>query len=395
MTTLVQQKVQQAVDILREQDVDLWLTFTCETSLIGDPILPVIYGESGLTWPSALLISRSGERIIILGHFEAESARLTGAYDPVIPYHRGIAEVLRETIARLNPRQIAINTSLSDPLADGLTHGMYTILNDILEGTPYAGRLTSAQNIIAALNGRKSPAEVARIRAAAEETEAIFAETYAFIQPGMSEREIAAFMQARVAARGLGFGWVADSCPAVNAGPESPVGHAGPTDLCVQPGMILHFDFGVRKDGFCSDMQRVVYFLRPGETHPPEAVQRGFDCVAQAVQAAAACIRPGVAGVEVDAAARGVITAAGYPEYQYATGHQLGRHAHDGGGLLGPNWERYGGLGLRSLEAGQVFTIEPGAMVAGHGYIGLEEDVLVTEHGAEFLVPPQTELIVR
>jgi hypothetical protein len=77
MTNLILEKVNQAVQILNEKDTDLWLTFTRETSLGGDPILPVIYGESGLTWPSAVLISRSGERAVILGHFEAENARLT------------------------------------------------------------------------------------------------------------------------------------------------------------------------------------------------------------------------------------------------------------------------------------------------------------------------------
>jgi len=106
MSNLILEKVNQAVQILNEKDIDLWLTFTRETSLGGDPILPVIYGSSGLTWPSAVLIARSGERIVILGHFEAENARLTGAFSKVIPYDRGIREILRQVVARLNPRQM-------------------------------------------------------------------------------------------------------------------------------------------------------------------------------------------------------------------------------------------------------------------------------------------------
>jgi Xaa-Pro aminopeptidase len=271
---------------------------------------------------------------------------------------------------------------------------MHCTLTEILSSTEYAGRLVSAEGIINALNGRKTSGEVSRIRAAVAETEAIFAETFAFVRPGMSEKEIAAFMHDCVASRGLAPAWTpdGDGCPIVNAGPDSIAGHTAPTGLTLKPGQVLHIDFGVRKDGFCSDMQRVAYCLAPGETRAPEAVQKAFDTVAQAVWAAAKAMQPGVSGTQVDAAARGVVTAAGYPEYLYATGHQLGRHAHDGGGLLGPLWERYGTSPTLPLETGQVFTIEPGVAVPGYGQIGLEEDVLVTAEGVEFLSRPQEEL---
>ncbi|MFN3307609.1 MAG: M24 family metallopeptidase [Anaerolineales bacterium] len=393
MSDLVQEKVAQAVQILQEKGVDLWLTFVRETMLAADPILPLIYGEGDLTWHSALLISRSGERIAIVGHYEAEAVQRLGAYTQVIPYHHGIGDVLRERIAALDPRLIAINTSLSDPLADGLTHGMYQHLLNILADTPYVNRLTSAEEIIHALVGRKTEGELARIRAAVEATEEIFIETFNFLRPGQSEREIAVFMQQRTAGRGLELAWSAENCPAVNAGPDSPIGHSGPTDLRVQRGQILHFDFGVRKDGFCSDIQRVVYFLAEGESQPPPEVQHGFDIVVEAIQKAAQAMKPGLLGYEVDAIARRTVTQAGYEEYMYGTGHQLGRRAHDGGGMLGPLWERYGDSPKKPLELGQVYTLEPGLMVPARGYIGLEEDVVVTAEGAVFLSRPQRELI--
>ena len=388
-------KALQAVEILNEKKLDAWLTFVRETSHGGDPILPVIYGEASLTWPSALMFTRSGKRIALVGRFEAETARLTGAFNEVISYDTGIGEPLRALLSRLDPQSIAINTSKTDVLADGLTWGMYQVLQDHLEGTPYAGRITSAEGIIAALNGRKIPAEVDCIRGAVQESEAIFAAVFDYGRPGMSEQQIAGFMHAEVRRRGLTYAWSQESCPAVNAGPDSPVGHSGPTQLVWQAGQLLHFDFGVKKNGFCADLQRMVYALRPAESQPPAEVQRGFETVVRAVQACAAVMKPGVPGLVADTAARLAVTGAGYPEYMYGTGHQLGRRAHDGGGLLGPLWEKYGDQPNRLLEAGQVYTIEPGLMVPGYGYIGLEEDVLVTDGGVEFISTPQDKMILR
>ena len=119
-----------------------------------------------------------------------------------------------------------------------------------------------------------------------------------------------------------------------------------------------------------------------------------FATVRQAIEAARAAMRPGVLGKEIDAIARKVVTDAGYPEFLYATGHHLGRACHDGGGLLGPEWERYGDTPNRPLEAGHVYTVEPGLFVDGYGYMGLEEDVLVTDEGAIYLGAPQSEVIL-
>ena len=124
----------------------------------------------------------------------------------------------------------------------------------------------------------------------------------------------------------------------------------------------------------------------------PPAPRRS-DATRAAIVGAADVLRPGIEGWQVDAAAREKITALGFPEYQHAVGHHLGRAAHDGGGILGPRWERYGKTPFRKVEAGNVFTLELGVYeIPGHGAIGLEEDVLVTERGVEWLSKPQESL---
>ena len=394
MSELVREKVEQAVHILNELNLDAWLTFVRETSAGGDPVLPLIYGND-LTWQSVLIITRSGERGAIVGRFEVETARNTGAYSLVVPYDESLRGSLLETLKRFDPKQIAINISKDDVHADGLSYGLYQVLLDYLDGTPWKERLVTAEHIHSALRGRKTPTEIARIRAAIETTRQIYERTFEYIETGMSERQLAAFMHAQLDEFGVRPAWDLAHCPTVNTGPDSPVGHVGPTDLEVARGHLVHFDFGVKQNEYCSDIQRMVYFLAPGESQPPEPVQRGFDTVVQAIQQAVMSMKPGIPGKEVDAVARRAILGAGYPEYKHATGHHLGRLAHDGAGVLGPPWERYGNTPNYPLEVGHVYTVEPSLIVPGYGVIGLEEDVLVTGSGAEFLSQPQTELILR
>ena len=395
MNSIVKEKSAQAVEILREKGLDLWLTYVRETSAVQDPVLPLIYGESTLTWHSALIFTATGEKLAIVGRFEVETAQNTGAFDRIIPYDESIQPVLLQEFERIDPKQIALNTSEDNYMADGLTHGMYQNLMTIFQGTSFKERIVSAEHIINALRGRNTRGEIKRIRTAIQSTLEIYDYAYGHIQPGMTEIEVASLMQAEITRRGLDYAWSKQNNPAVNSGPDSPVGHNAPTEIKIEPGHLLHFDFGVKENDYAADIQRMVYFLKPGETAPPKAVQDGFDTVIRAIKTAVDLIKPGVPGIEIDTAARTIVTDAGYPEYKYATGHQLGRLAHDGGGLLGPAWDRYGKTPYLPIEAGQVYTIEPGLMVPGFGYVGVEEDILVTENGAEYLAPPQTELILK
>lgn len=390
-SALVREKLDQAAGVLREQDVDLWLTLVRETSLTTDPCLDLIAGTYS-AWTGAFLVSAQGERVAIVGRFDAPSVAALEAYDEVVPYDESVRPALLGAIERLGPRSIALNYSESDAAADGLTHGLWLVLRETLAGTPFEDRLVSSEAIVNALRGRKSPEEVGRVREAVRETEELFSLVTEALAPGMSEIEIASLMHDEIERRNLGYSWERDHCPAVNAGPEKEVGHTAPGELRTRRGELLHIDFGVSRNDYCSDLQRVWYLLGEGETEAPDDVRHAWTALWTAVDAGAAALRPGVAGWEVDAAARETLVAAGYPEPMYALGHQLGRSAHDGGTLLGPRWDRYGSSPLGLVEEGNVFTLEYGTAVPGRGYIGLEEDVLVTSRGIEWLSTPQREL---
>jgi Xaa-Pro aminopeptidase len=389
---LIREKIHQAQLLLQEFNIDCWLTFVRETALNGDPVLPFLV-EGDLTWHSAFIITPH-QAFAIVGQYDRQGVLDVGAYDEVIGYVKGIKEHFQDMMKRLNPRSIAVNYSVGSEICDGITHGMYLTLRDFLYELDMQDRLISAEKIVSALRARKTPAELENIKQAIRVTERIFDEVAAFIAPGRTEKEIAAFMKRKAEAAGVTYAWDPRTCPAVFTGPDTAEAHYGPTDRAVQRGHVLNMDFGLKYNGYCSDLQRTFYVLEEGETTAPPEVRKGFDTIVTSIDLARRQMRPGVQGIEIDKTARSYIVQAGYPEYPHALGHQVGRFAHDGTALLGPAWEKYAQKPFHKLEAGMVFTIEPRLPVAGRGIVTIEEMVVVTESGAEFLSSPQKELMV-
>lgn len=218
------------------------------------------------------------------------------------------------------------------------------------------------------LRAIKSPAEIEYIRNSCRLARTAHARLIEELSWGVPERVVAArleFLFREHGAEGVAFDTI------VASGPNSSLPHARPGDRRIRQDEVLLIDFGARKNGYCSDLTRVL---------PPDhdEVLRVMEIVEGARQAAFSVIRPGISTTTVDQAAREVITRSGYGKrFGHGTGHGLGLEIHER--------PRVSTSGDSTLESGMVLTIEPGIYLPGTFGIRIEDVVVVTEDGYELL----------
>ncbi len=227
----------------------------------------------------------------------------------------------------------------------------------------------------------KDASEVATLREAARRLSAVARQLRDHVRPGRTELDVAADIDDAMRRRGF-------ERPAfetiVAAGPNGALPHARPSDrvLRAEDGVVL--DFGGVYDGYCVDLTRTVQ-LGSGTAE----FRRMFEAVTEAHAAAVAAVRPGIRASAIDAAARAVLARHGLAEaFGHGTGHGLGLEVHEE-----PRIARLvSGAPDAVVEPGMVFTIEPGAYVAGLGGVRIEDDVLVTSDGCDVLTDVPIEL---
>ncbi|MED0674826.1 Xaa-Pro peptidase family protein [Aneurinibacillus thermoaerophilus] len=231
-------------------------------------------------------------------------------------------------------------------------------------------QMLDAGHIIAKMRNKKTQEEVERIRAAVQLVEDVLAEGLTRVKAGITELELVAELEYIMKQKGA-------DAPAfdtmVLAGANSALPHGVPGKTIVQEGGFLLFDLGVLKDGYCSDITRTFVI---GE--PSAEMEKIYDTVLRAEEAALRAVRVGRPLAEVDKAARNIINAAGYgPYFTHRVGHGLGMEVHEYPSVHGTNEEL--------IEQGMVFTIEPGIYVPGVGGVRIEDDVYVAADGAQTL----------
>lgn len=320
--------------------------------------------------------------------------------DKVIPVARsGSAVALAaEFVKDKKFDRIAINMSTNNAQADGISLTQYRQLSTYL-GEEFTLRLTTADEVIYQWLSIKLPEEIAIMRDAAAVTAQWQIEAYEQIKPGVTtDADVALFLKAKMREAGVGDAWAAAQNPNVNSGSDR--GHSHATKKIIQPGDVIQTDFGIRVyDRWVTDIQRFAYVLKKGETKPPANIQQYWKNAKQGRHAAFLAMKPGARGIDVDAAQRAVMFKTGSLPLMWSTGHPVGYVAHD----TGPN---LGGSKVISVRPASQRRLVQGMTFAFDGFyswllengqpktISVEDMVQITKDGAEYLIPPQEDLIL-
>lgn len=381
------EKMEQAISYLKKYDINAWLILTSEGS---DPCLPLITGVKTVG-PGAFLITDKGEKYAICSSIDAQDIEESGLFTSVIKYSEGLAQPLKELILSIEHKKVALNYSIHENLCDGLTLGRLRWLEDILKND-FHGEFVSSEIFLKKIRSIKTPEEIRMIKKAVDITIDIYDSVFKQLKVGLSEKQVGLIFVDEMRKRNVLNG--IDKTLSMPMVMKENIAHRGPSDSKIEYGDMLIMDFSVEYEGYVSDIARTVYFLKPSEDEAPVEMRNAFEAAYGAISNARDALRPGVCGHEVDRVAREYLLSKGMPEITHATGHQIGRECHDGGTLLGPKWDRYGNAPYEKVEENMVFTLEPTILPDQKPFILMEENLVVTASGAEYLSRRQEELIL-
>lgn len=364
-------RIEKARRLMAEQKIDA-VMLTGGTSLTY---------FSGIRWGLserlfAMVLPVKGEPFFVSPAFEEDRAREQIRSGPVgggtadvrtwqeheNPYER-VAEGLRDR--SIASGRIGVEETVRFVFSDGVAHAAPALT--ITSGTP----ITAGCRIV------KDAHELALMRLASQVTLKAYEAAYKSLEEGMTQRDFAGLVSA--AHTQLGFSGSAS----VQVGEYSALPHGSITPQVVREGTILLIDGGCSVEGYASDLSRTFVLGKASDK-----MKKVFDIERAAQTAAWKAARPGVACEAVDAAARKVIVDAGYgPDYKYFT-HRVGH----GMGMDGHEWPYLVRGNTLPLAPGMTFSDEPGIYIRGEFGVRLEDDLIITEDGADLTTPQSPSL---
>ncbi|HTT66172.1 MAG TPA: Xaa-Pro peptidase family protein [Bryobacteraceae bacterium] len=334
---------------------------------------------SGVRWGNSerlfvMIIPARGDAFFVCPGFEEDRAREQIAAGPVTGAHvyTWQEDESPYALAAYGLREAGLATGRI-----GIEETMPFVFSSQIANAAPSAAITSATPVTAGCRTIKSPAEMALLRLASSVTLEAYEAAWKSMRDGVTAREFSALIGS--AYQALGFPGFAS----VQVGEFTALPHGSRQPQIIGDGSIVLIDDGCTVEGYQSDISRT--FVRG---KPTDKMKQVFDIVHRAQSAALAAARPGVPCEAVDAAARKVIVDAGYgPGYKYFThrvGHGLGMDGHEWPYLVRGN--------TLPLAANMTFSDEPGIYIRGQFGVRLEDDMHITESGAELLTPQSASL---
>jgi Xaa-Pro dipeptidase len=363
-------RIERARRLMAERGIDA-LMLTGGTSLVY---------FSGIRWGLserlfAMVLPAKGDAFYVCPAFEEDRAREQIATGPL-----GVSADVRTWEEHEDPYQRLAQGLRDRGLVSGTLGVEETVRFVFSDGTAKAApalRLTSGTPVTAGCRMRKDAHELALMRLASQVTLRAYEAAWQALHDGMTQDDFAALVAQ--AHRRLGF----EGGAGVQVGEYSALPHGSLTPQVVREGSILLIDGGCSVEGYASDISRTFVLGRP-----TDRMKRVFDIEYAAQTAALRAARPGVPCEAVDAAARKVIVDAGFgPDYKFFT-HRVGH----GMGMDGHEWPYLVRGNTLPLEPGMTFSDEPGIYIRGEFGVRLEDDMVITDSGAELMTPQSPSL---
>lgn len=389
---------------MRDTGIDMWIVAMKEDNF--EPLYEDLGRGYWMGTAYFVFTDRGGPRIerAVFAPF-AYSFQATGAYDIINP-QMDLATFVKER----NPKRIGIDTSEEMGPADGLTHTLYQQLVKEL-GQPYASRLVSAEKLVSEFRSRRVAGEIVAFGEVCELARQIVEKALSneVITPGKTTLEdVAWWIQDRLLERGASVEFDTPSVTLMRPDGTEETS----TSAIITRGSLVYIDWGVHMMNFGNDMKRIAYVLKDGETQVPAGLQNAFDTAIRVRELVRANIKPGRRADATLEELHAKVKAAGYDimelqnfgkpgpgtKTEVIIGcHSTGNTGHDVGPSI-VNWQP-----LRStfvLERNNFLVIEFFAWTPVPEWGGrkvvmpLEDDAVVTDHGAEWLAPPVRRILV-
>lgn len=389
-------------EAMRENNVAMWIVTNREGNL--DPLYTDM-GEGYVTKNAYYIFTDTGDERIeraalgVGGYLLKEG----GTYD-----YFGSTDELKDFVTKRDPKTIGLNISKNFGGADGLTHSAYLELSEIL-GEKYASRFVSAEKLVSDFRSRRVASEIAIYAEAGDLSYTIAERAFSneVITPGVTTLEdVAWFMKEQQFKNNLGSSF---GMPSVYiTGPDGV--EATSSDRIIQRGDVLMIDWGVGLMNMFTDMKRMAYVLKEGETKVPAGIQNAFDEAVKVRDIVKKNIKAGVTAQKAEDAVYAALTKAGFNKMKGFNKytdldktdviigcHSVGNWGHG----IGPSVAFFNPVRLGyELKPSNLISIELFAYTKVPEWGGkklrvpLEDDAVITERGIEWLYPVNPKVLV-